>query len=85
MRAVFVECGKRGVLAGALFAGFGRDRFEPGETVGDVVLKARLRLFAVADDIDAEFDLSVHDLGDRFRRFAFKRPGVEWLTDHARQ
>ena len=75
MRAVFVEARERHVLARAAFAGFRRDRLKPGQPVGDVVLKARLRLLAVADDVDAELDLLVHDLGDRLRGFARERFG----------
>ncbi len=85
MRAVFVESGERRVLAGAPLAGFGFDRFKPGEPICDVVLKACLRLFAVADDIDSERELLVHDLRHRLRGFAREGIRIERPPGHARQ
>src|SRR5579885_3101081 len=85
MRAAFVERGKCGVLAGAFLAARRLDRLKPGQAISDVVLEARLRLLAVADDVDADVELLFYDLGDSFDRLARQRSRIVRLLEHARQ
>src|SRR5262245_32591614 len=49
------------------------------------MLEARLRLLAIADDVDPEFALLVHDLAYRLGRLAPERGGIERLPAHARE
>ena len=62
---------ERHVLARAAFAWLRGDRLKPGQAVRDIVLEARLRLFAIADDINAQRFLFVDDL--RHRRSSLAR------------
>ena len=83
MRAVAVESRERNVLAGASFAGRGRDRLEARQAIGRIGLEACLRLFAVADDIDAEVGLCLHDGSDRLGGLAGQFAGVIRLPCHS--
>src|SRR5262249_50616004 len=85
MDAAFVKGRERHVLAGLSLAGFGDDRCEAGQAVGDVVLETGFGLLAVADDVNSKFALLAHRLRHRFPRFPGQRFGIERLLDHARE
>src|SRR5258708_30390236 len=60
---------------------------EAAETFVDVGDEARLAELAVVDDVDAEFDLLVHDLGDRpphprALRLVIYAPALPIALDH---
>ena len=54
-----------GLKARRPHAGLGRKALQPAQAIGDVVLEARFRQFAIADHVDAKCDLLFDDIPDR--------------------
>jgi hypothetical protein len=85
MRAAAIEPREGRVLARAPLATRRRHRLDARQPLGGVGLKAHLRLLAVADDVEAELDLLLHDRGHRFGRLARQLGRFIGLAAHARQ
>src|SRR4029077_2577446 len=85
MRAVLVERGKRAVLARRADARLRREALKPTQAIGHVILKARLRQFAIADHVDAERDLLLDDIPDRDLPLVRQRLLVVASAGHARE
>ena len=66
MRAAAIEGRKGHASRVRRSPGLGRERRDAGQAVGRVTLEARLSLLAVADDVDTELRLFLHDRRDRF-------------------
>jgi hypothetical protein len=79
-----VERRKPQGLARAPVAAGGGDRLDAGEALGRVALEARLRLLAVAHDVEAELDLLGNDRGHRLLRAPRQHLGGIGLAGHLR-
>src|SRR5690242_17173374 len=85
MCAVLVVGGKGHVFAGLALAHLRRDGLESGQPIRNIIRKARLRLLAVADDVDAERKLLVDNLADSLARFPGQGGLIDALLVDARQ
>ncbi len=85
MRPGFVIVGKSYVFAGPPLSRRRLDRLKAGKPIRNVVLKARLGLLPVTDDINSDRELLMNDLCHRFRGLVCEQIGVIGLLVEACQ